>query len=127
MKKKETPTEHLLTIEVPLDTRGEHFKTIQVNTLQLLGIYWTEGYRAGSDETYCRRTNKLWKKKHPFLSKIYVPMRFWANEFAWDFWCRPTVELSYGESKTVLRMSSNDAAKSLCTYLKARFFKDEVF
>lgn len=126
MSEKEIPTKHLVLYEVPLNLKGTETKTIQINTLLLLGIFWSKGYRSSSHDTYSRRANKLWRKKHPLLSMIYVPMKFWKNEFIWDYWYSPKVELSYGETKTVLRMSSNDAAKAICNDLKAKFYNEKT-
>lgn len=125
MSEKEIPTEHLVLYEVPLNLKGTEAKTIQINTLQLLGIFWSKGHRLASHDTYRRRANKLWREKHPLLSKIYVPMKFWKSEFQWDYWYSPKVELSYGDTKTFLRMSSNDAAKAVCNDLKAKFYNEK--
>lgn len=126
MSEKEIPTEHLVLYEVPLNLKGTETKTIQINTLQLLGIFWSKGRRFASRDTYRRRADKLWRKKHPLLSKIYVPMKFRMSGFEWDCWYSPTVELSYGETKTILRMYSNDAAKAVCNDLKAKFYNEKT-
>lgn len=126
MSEKEIPTEHLVLYEVPLNLKGTETMTIQINTLQLLGIFWSKGHRSASRDTYRRRADKLWRKKHPLLSKIYVPMKFRMSGFEWDWWYSPTVELSYGETKTILRMYSNDAAKAVCNDLKAKFYNEKT-
>jgi hypothetical protein len=126
MSENEIPTEHLVLYEVPLNLRRTETKAIQINTLLLLGISWSRGYRSASHDTYRRRANKLWRKNHPLLSKIYVPMKFWVSDFEWDYWYSPKVELSYGETKTIIRMSSNDAAKAICNDLKAKFYNEKT-
>lgn len=126
MSEKKIPTEHLVIYEVPLNLKGIETETIQINTLQLLGIYWSKGQRSSPWGAYRRRANKLWRKKHPLLSKVYVPFKFWMDEFKWDYWYSPKVELSYGDTKTVLRMSSNDAAETIYNDLKVKFFNRKM-
>lgn len=122
----DVPTEHLVKYELPPINPGGDPRYAHINTIQMLDVYWSRGRRSYPDVVVNRRMVKLWKKKHPTLSKFFTPFKLWASDWDYTYWERPKVTISYGDSKHSFSMPNNDVAEKVWQGIKDTFWKDNV-
>lgn len=122
----DVPTEHLVKYQLPPLQPGAEARYASINTIQMLGVYWSKGRRSYPDVAVNRRMVKLWKKKHPTLSKFFTPYKLWSDGWHYTYWERPKVVISYGETKHTFYMPNNDLAEKVWQEIKDTFWKDTV-
>ena len=120
------PTEHLVKYPLPAMKDQDEPRFAHINAIQILGVYWSKGRRSYPDVVVNRRLVKLWKKKHPRLSKFFTPYKLWAGGWDYTYWEKPKVTISYGETKHTYRMPNNDVAEQVWQDIKNTFWKETV-
>ena len=118
---------NLVVYTVPLDNEGEKYKQLRINTTLLTKITASEGQRWNKRETASRRLRKIWDTKHPVLSKFFVPVSLWANEFGYyDRWIGPKVTVEYVNEEVIrVAFKSNQLALQARDLMVKHFWGDE--
>lgn len=104
---------NLVEYDVPLDDSGREFKKLYINTTLLTNISIRYGNRWNLNDAKSRRLRKMWIKKHPILSKFYIPCSYWESDFGYyDRWQKPAIMVEYlDEDVFTVYFKNNQLAK----------------
>lgn len=94
--------------------------SFQVNTTLLLSIYYTPGSRTNKDIRKEKVAHRLFKEKHPWLSKVYNPYEI--NGYRESRWYKPTVVFNYGKESSWVSFPNNEDAAAFHAEMSKKYF-----
>ena len=110
--------ENLVTETYKNDDGSEH--SLQINTTLLLNIYYEPGTRSNKDARRNIVAHRMFKNKHPRLSKFYNPYEI--HEYRTSEWYSPRVVFNYGRNGTSLSFSNKSFAEEFYAAMTKKYF-----